>query len=301
MAERSYDTILKHLVEAGPRDWPALLGRPDAPAEVIDADLATVSRSADKVLRVGGEEPYLMHLEFHAGKDGAQLPAKLNARAALLEQRHDLPVLTAVVVLSAEADSPRLDGRYVRALSGRVYRVFEYEVVRVWQVPPERLLARLSTLPLAPISAVTEAEVPGIIEQMAARLGRRDARARAGDLWTAAYILMGARYSRDEVRALLRGVRHMSESPTWRAIFEEGAEKGVAAGVLTGLRRAILLVGEPRWGAASSRVRKRLERITDSGRLEKMLARIETAPDWSALLTDEPSLGQPQVRRRTRG
>jgi hypothetical protein len=37
-------------------------------------------------------------------------------------------------------------------------------MIRVWQIPPAQLLAGgLGTVPLAPVSAVTERELPGII------------------------------------------------------------------------------------------------------------------------------------------
>ena len=51
---------LKALVETEPESWPAFLGRPTGPTTVIDADIATVSGAADKVLRVAAEEPYLL-------------------------------------------------------------------------------------------------------------------------------------------------------------------------------------------------------------------------------------------------
>ena len=41
-----------------------LLGYAKAPTEVIDADIATVSGAADKVLRVAGDSAYLPHPEF---------------------------------------------------------------------------------------------------------------------------------------------------------------------------------------------------------------------------------------------
>ncbi len=61
MADKPYDPTLKDLVEAGPDDWPVLTGQPQAPTEVIDADIATVSGAGDKVLRVRAEPPYLLH------------------------------------------------------------------------------------------------------------------------------------------------------------------------------------------------------------------------------------------------
>jgi hypothetical protein len=108
MAEKPFDPTLKDLVEAGPDDWPILTGRPRAPAEVIDADIATVSGAGDKVLRVRAEPPYLLHLDFQAGHDSAELPRKLHLRATLLENRHRLLVWPVAVLLKPEADSPAL-------------------------------------------------------------------------------------------------------------------------------------------------------------------------------------------------
>ncbi len=53
----------------------------------------------------------------------------------------------------------------------------------------------MALLPLAPISAVTEADLPGIIERMAERLRGRGKRKQAPAVWAAAYILLGLRYS----------------------------------------------------------------------------------------------------------
>lgn len=139
-----------------PADWPT---------EVIDADIATVSGAADKVLRVSADPPYLLHLEFVAGHDVINLPRKLHMRNGLLEDHHDMRVRSGVVLLRPDADSPQLTGLYERLFPGEEpYLTFRYQVVRVWQLALERLLTgSLALLPLAPISAVTEAELPGII------------------------------------------------------------------------------------------------------------------------------------------
>src|SRR5271165_3282082 len=87
-------------------------------ATVTDADIATVSGAADKVLRVSADPPYLLHLEFVAGHDAAVLPRKLLLRNGLLEDRHDLPVRSAAVLLRPEADSPQMIGVYERGFPG---------------------------------------------------------------------------------------------------------------------------------------------------------------------------------------
>src|SRR5205807_6158849 len=115
VAAPPYDPTLKTLVETAPESWPALLGRPRGPTRAIDADIATVSGAADKVLRVAAKTPYLLHLEFVAGHDAATLPRKLCVRNGLLDERHDTRVRSAVVLLRPEADSPQLTGVYQRA------------------------------------------------------------------------------------------------------------------------------------------------------------------------------------------
>src|SRR6266849_4179113 len=114
MADKPFDPTLKTLVELGPADWTVFAGQPAAPTRVIDADIATVSGAADKVLRVAADPPYLLHLEFVAGHDAAKLPRKLHVRNGLLEDRHNLRVRSCAVLLRPKADSRQLTGRYVR-------------------------------------------------------------------------------------------------------------------------------------------------------------------------------------------
>jgi hypothetical protein len=129
---KPYDPTLKALVEIDPESWPALLARPMGPTEVIDADIATVSGAADKVLRVSADPAYLLHLEFVSGHDAPALPRKLHVRNALLEDRHELPVRSSVMLLRPDADSRQLTGMYTRAFSGQeAYLTFLYQVVRV--------------------------------------------------------------------------------------------------------------------------------------------------------------------------
>jgi hypothetical protein len=117
VASKPYDPTLKTLVEAAPEDWPVLVGLPRHPAEVIDTDIATVSGAADKVLRVGAEPPYLMHLEFVAGHDAADLPGLLHFRNTLLGHRHDLRVRSVALLLRPEADSPQLSGELAQSFA----------------------------------------------------------------------------------------------------------------------------------------------------------------------------------------
>src|SRR5262249_920645 len=141
VTRKSFDPTLKDMVEAEPEAWPAFVGSPTGPTRGIDADIATVSGAADKGLPVDADPPYLWHLEFGTGHEVPDLPRKLHVGNSLLEDRHDLPVRSVVVLLRPEADSPQLTGVYERGFPDEEpYLRFRYQVVRVWQLPPELLL-----------------------------------------------------------------------------------------------------------------------------------------------------------------
>ena len=300
MTAKPYDATLKALVETDPGAWPAFLGRPTGPTEVIDADIATVTGAADKVLRVSSEPTYLLHLEFVVGHDTATLPRKLYVRSGLLEDRHDLPVRTAALLLRPEADSPQLTGLYERGFPGEgPYLTFHYQVVRIWQLPPGLLLmSGLALWPLAPISAVTEAALPGIIEQIRERLSDRRARRQAPVVWAAAYVLLGLRYSPEVAAQLFRGVVSMKESSTYQAILEEGRAEGIAQGAVTEARKLLRILGDDSFGPPDAQTVRAIERLVDLPRLEELLKRVRTAGSWQELLGEPAPARRPPRRRR---
>lgn len=180
-----------------PADWLAYAGLPRLPVAVIPAELSTVTAAADEVLRVEDIEPWLAHFEFLSSYS-RELPRRLPRDSVLLDWRHNLPVRTILVLLRPEADGPTITGTVERVRpGGRSYLTFEYEIVRAWQKPVEEILAGgLSTLPMAPVADVPPAMLPGVIRRMEDRIEQEAPREQAGVLWTAAFVLMGLRYSR---------------------------------------------------------------------------------------------------------
>ena len=138
---KPFDATTKHLVESRPGDWLEYAGLTRADVDVIDADLATVTAQADKVLRVKAPVPWLAHLEFQAGYD-RDLGERTLQYNVLLHRRHGLPVQSVVLLLRPEADGPEMTGLVQHRLpDGRRYLEFDYEVVRVWQKPVDAVLA----------------------------------------------------------------------------------------------------------------------------------------------------------------
>jgi hypothetical protein len=281
-----YDASTKYLVEARLADWLPLCGRKTAArAEIISADVGTVTAAADRVLRVFEDPAWLMHVELQASRGDLLLP-NLAAYNTLLERRQGVLVRTVVVLLRRSADSPELTGLIQRGFPGEPpYLVFGYTVVRLWRLAAEVFLSGgLGILPLAPLSAVVKARLPAVIRRMDERIRAEATPDEAGTLWTATDVLMGLRYPRALVAQLLQGVQGMKESVTYQAIVEEGEAKGEAKGKVEGRQEDILRLGRRRLGRPSAAAQAALRDIQDPDHLARILDELYNASSWKELL-----------------
>ena len=72
---------------------------PDANlVQVIDSNVSTVTAESDKLVRIGGPEPFIIHMEILSGRN-LSLPEQAHWYNTLLGHRHHVPVWTAVVLL----------------------------------------------------------------------------------------------------------------------------------------------------------------------------------------------------------
>ena len=138
-------------------------------------------------------------------------------------------------------------------------------MVWLWQEDPEPYLtAGVGLVPLAPLTDVTEADLPGVVRRMAGRING-EPRPRAAKLWTATYLLMGVRYPDDLVNHLLEGIQTMRESTTYQAILREGR--------ITGEQQLLQRLGTKRFGEPDATT-VAAKAIQDIDRLEALGERI---------------------------
>lgn len=293
---KPFDAALKGLLEAGPADWVAFLGHRGRSAAVIDADVSAVSAATDKVIRVGGRRPWLLDVNFQTGPD-ASLPRRMHLYNSLLHERHKLPVRSAVVLLTRDANLKAIDGHYRRGWRNDPPDVeFRYRVVRVWEQSPDALLAGgLSVVPLAPIGAVPPGGLPGVVRRLGQRLVEPDAAELAPEMWAASSILMGLQYDEALVERLIHEVRGMAESVTIK-IFERW-------GALKHSRQLLLRMGAARFGEPPAEVRAAVEGIDDIPYFDVLIPRVNEVGSWAELLaTPRPSPPpKPAARRRRPG
>lgn len=140
----TFDATLKDLGRDCPRGILSEFDEPpNAPVSVLNVDLSTITKAADLVLGLGKPLEEIIHVEFQSSA-AAWKHADLLAYNSLLFEHHHIPVHTILVLL------PR---------RGRMH--FEYEVIRLWERPAERLLAgELGLSPLAVLAKLPQSQRP---------------------------------------------------------------------------------------------------------------------------------------------
>jgi predicted transposase YdaD len=293
---KPYDATTRNLFQMNPVEWPAYLGRPIADPDrvrLIDSNLSTITAEVDRVLRLEDPFPWLWNFEFQAGRD-LGLPVRLHFYSTLLRHHHKLPVRTTLVLLREAADGPELTGYHEqRYPDGEIYDWFRYDVVRLWEQPAEKILAAgLTILPLAPIAQVGRDEVRDVLAAMSDRLARETSPDRAKTLWDATEILMGLRYSPDEVQSYIRGGPHMlfgirglEES----SVYQEALRKGEMRGRTKGARESLIFLGSRKFGPPDEPTQAKIAALSDIDRLHDLSARILDVASWDELLADPSS------------
>ena len=186
-----YDASTKYLIETRLADWLPLCGRTTtAELEIINADLSTAPPRQTACCWSARHRPGCCILELVSSRDDDLLPISRHiiyfwcgARRA----RTNGGRVVAKVGRMAE-----LNGTFQRGFPGKPpYLLFQYQVVRVWEIPPETFLnGGLGVLPLAPLGGWRK-PTAGCDPADGGTDSQGGAPDEAGSLWTAADVLMG--------------------------------------------------------------------------------------------------------------
>lgn len=166
------------------------------------------------------------------------------------------------MLLRPAADSPLLTGIYQEQFPNELpYLDFRYRVIRVWQMPVETFLTGgLGTLPLAPVSAVAERDLPAVVGRIGARLAQEATPEQGIVLEAATVLLTGLRLPADKVIELYQGANFMSiieDSSVYQMILDKGKREGA----IEELRKTLLRQGQRRFGLPDQSTREALAAI----------------------------------------
>jgi predicted transposase YdaD len=289
--KKRYDATMRDLFDPEPAAWLEFFGVPVADpalAQVIDSNVSTVTAETDKLLRRGGPDPVILHIEFLSGRN-KDYPHQAFWYNTLAGHKHGEPVWSVVVLLRPAADGPELNGEYEHQFPGRGRNLwFRYDVVRVWQLPPDRLRkAGLPLLPLAPVSNVAPEQLTGVLAAVAQRLRDEADLELKTTLWAATEILLGLYHPEERVKELTEeittmvlGIQGIEESSVYQGILA----KGEAKGEVREARMILLSLGRRKLGQPDEQVLARIAAVGDLDRLNALIHHILDAITWDELL-----------------
>jgi predicted transposase YdaD len=196
-----------------------------------------------------------------------------------------LPVESIVFLLRPEAQGTGFTGALQYQTPGGKGVDFSYHLIRVWELPVERLLAGpLATLPLAPISQVEAAALPGVIVRMQSRIIAETPVSEHEEWWGSVALLMGLRHKMVAIRELLKGVGGLEESTFYQEAFGNGIAIGEVKGRSGEARTLLLRIGSKRFGPATEAVEAAIQAIETIETLESLADRLLEVETWEELL-----------------
>ncbi len=290
---KPFDITMKTLMDYDPVAWLVFLGiDPDGPVTSVNTEVSTVKSDVDKVFKIDGPEPRLIHIENQSTR-GKKTIRRMFRSNVLIADAGKLPVLSILTLLRPSADSRKFTGRYVRRVKGfGVVTFFRYPVIRLWKLDAEAILkGSPAILPMAALANIPDEAVPTVLRRIDERMIHETDSSTASTIMVASLLMAGLRIEREQIEDLMRRLSSMNllqESSFYQMLLEEGEKKGRQEGRQEGLiaaRETLLSLGEKLFGSPDAATRASIDSIDDLERLKQSALRVLSAKGWNDLLS----------------
>jgi predicted transposase/invertase (TIGR01784 family) len=213
-----YDNVCKFLAENYSRDFAQwLLGEPLSFTQLSPSELSLEPIRADALILLESDQ-IILHLEFQTEPDPKMSFRMLDYRTRVY-RRFPKKTMRQVVIYLKETSSPLVQENAFILPNTR----HEYEVLRLWEIPAEKMLGLSGLLPLANLGKTPNR--PEILRQVAAKIDNIEGRTEKSNLAAATAILAGLVLSKEIIGSLLRE-EIMRESVIYQDIRESGKAQG---------------------------------------------------------------------------
>ncbi|MBE9244151.1 MAG: Rpn family recombination-promoting nuclease/putative transposase [Microcystis flos-aquae TF09] len=213
-----YDNVCKFLAENYSRDFAQwLLGEPISFTQLSPSELSLEPIRADALILLESDQ-IILHLEFQTDPDPKMSFRMLDYRTRVY-RRFPKKTMRQVVIYLKETSSPLVRENAFILPNTR----HEYEVLRLWEIPAEKMLGLSGLLPLANLGKTPNR--PEILRQVAAKIDNIEGRTEKSNLAAATAILAGLVLSKEIIGSLLRE-EIMRESVIYQDIRESGKAQG---------------------------------------------------------------------------
>ena len=213
-----FDNTCKFLAESFPNDFASwLLGEPIALSQLSPTELSLEPIRADALILMASDE-IVLHAEFQTEPDKNMAFRMADYRLRVFRRFPNKRMHQVVIYLSPSTSE--LVHQNTFEISGMRH---EFEVIRLWEQPPDVFLGSVGLLPLAvltdtPDKAQTLRQVASRIEDITEGQVQANVAASTG-------ILAGLSLSRDFIHQVLRR-EIMQGSVIYQEISQEGEERG---------------------------------------------------------------------------
>ena len=321
---KPFDATLNSLIDDHLEEWASFLavraGLPMGPVVAIDTDLSA-NLQADRLFRIDGPSPLLVHLELESsGRLG--IPGELLRYNVAAHGATNLPVASIVLLLRPKATATDLTGVHELYTADTPYLTFRYSVIRLWQESMDTFLkAGLGLVPLALLTNEAYDDLPSALDRFDARLQEPDVTdILKKKIHGASYVLSGLRYSGERLLEYFMSIeRVLQDSSTYQWMIQRAEARGLAQGVAQGVaqgeavgearglaqgearglaqgvaqgvadeaRKIVLRLATKRFGSPPTQADVVLQLIADRDHLERIAERILDANGWDDLMATE--------------
>ena len=268
------DHPLKRLVSLFINDFAAwLLNCPVRETQPLNVELQADLLATDQVFRVTLADGHdlVLHIEFQGRRSHPPMPWRMLEYMPRLAVTYRLPLWSVVFYVGTGAGVDDTGHHEIQGPAAVAPLVWHYQVVHLWRMPAEDLLALDQPALLALVGQRRLDRPAVVLPAVVARLRQvPDAEVR-GRLLSVLLALLPQGEMVTMVEKLLEDERLLLDTPYLRRLREEGRQEGQ----LAGRRRSILDVLTLRFTppeATIQQVEQYVETLTDEAALDRLLA-----------------------------
>jgi predicted transposase YdaD len=276
------DHPLKPLVSTFIGEFAAwILNSPVRETYPLNVELPADSLVTDQVFRVtlGDGRELVLHIEFQGRRSSQPMPWRMLEYMHRLAGTYRLPMWSVVFYVGEGAGVGDTGRHVIQGPAELAPLMWQYQVVHLWQIPAEDLLA-LDQPALLALVGQTRLNSPAVVlPAVVARLRRVPDPEVRGRLLTALLALLPQEEIVTMVEKLLEDDTLLLDTPYLQRIREAGREEGREAGreegILVARRHSIvnaLMLRFAPSAAVLQQVTQQVETLTDEAAMERLFA-----------------------------
>ncbi|WP_013320641.1 Rpn family recombination-promoting nuclease/putative transposase [Gloeothece verrucosa] len=221
-----FDNICKFLAENFPDDFAQwLIGSPVRLSRLSPSELSNEPIRADSLILLQSDE-LVLHIEFQTNPDERMGFRMLDYRVRVYRRFPRKRMRQVVVYLAQTSSELVYQDRF--ELENTIHR---YEVIRLWEQPPEPFLQSLGLLPFAVLSQTDNPTM--VLSRVAEVVNQITDKQVQSNLAAASGILAGLVLDKSLIKRFFRS-DIMKESVIYQEIYQEAEEKGILKGKIEG-------------------------------------------------------------------